>query len=166
MMWLLLSTENETDKIHFLVLFPLMTSLINSDTRIKVSSVLNRDNANFGKQYLVDGNEETCWNSEQGLPQHILIDFPNSVSISSVAITFQGGFAGKKCVLVGSIENSPNDYNIEVSTVYPEDISSKQIFTFDPTEGLKRLKIVFEESTDFYGRVTVYTLDVIGKNIV
>lgn len=69
-------------------------------------------------------------------------------------------------MLVGSIENSPNDYNVEVSTVYPEDISSKQIFTFDPTEGLKRLKIVFEESTDFYGRITVYTLDVIGRSIV
>lgn len=80
-----------------------------------------------------------------------------------MAITFQGGFAGKKCLLLGSLGSSPNDYNVEISTLYPEDISSKQIFTFDPTEELKRLKIIFEESTDFYGRITVYTLDVFGK---
>ncbi|KAI9276593.1 galactose-binding domain-like protein [Sporodiniella umbellata] len=140
-----------------------MTSLINSDTRIKVSSVLNRDAVNFGKQFLVDGNEETCWNSEQGLPQNILIDFPSAVSVSSISITFQGGFAGKKCVFLGSVQNTPNDYKVEIGTVYPEDTSSKQVFSFTPTEELKRLKIVFEESTDFYGRITVYTLDVLGQ---
>lgn len=28
---------------------------------------------------------------------------------------------------------------------------------------VKRLKIVFSESTDFYGRITVYCLDIVGK---
>ncbi|ORE10269.1 galactose-binding like protein [Rhizopus microsporus var. microsporus] len=142
-----------------------MTSLINPDTRIKVSSVLNRDTVNFGKQHLIDGNEETCWNSEQGLPQHILIDFPSTASVSGIAITFQGGFAGKKCQVLGSLDSSPNDYSVQISTLYPEDISSTQTFTFDPTEGIKRLKIVFEESTDFYGRITVYKLDILGNTI-
>lgn len=31
----------------------------------RVSSVLNRDTKQYGKQYLFDGNEETCWNSGQ-----------------------------------------------------------------------------------------------------
>uniref|UniRef100_A0A8U7NF03 Nuclear receptor 2C2 associated protein n=1 Tax=Corvus moneduloides TaxID=1196302 RepID=A0A8U7NF03_CORMO len=32
-----------------------------------VSSVLNRDVKQFGKQHLFDGSEETCWNSDQHL---------------------------------------------------------------------------------------------------
>jgi hypothetical protein len=30
----------------------------------RVSSVLNKDNKNYGKKNLIDGTEETCWNSE------------------------------------------------------------------------------------------------------
>lgn len=33
--------------------------------QIRVSSVLNRDTTNYGKQNLIDGQVETCWNSEQ-----------------------------------------------------------------------------------------------------
>ncbi|KAI8993373.1 galactose-binding domain-like protein [Pilobolus umbonatus] len=142
-----------------------MPSLITPDTRIKVSSVLNRDNSNYGKQNLIDGTEETCWNSEQGLPQHILLDFPELVSVESISLTFQGGFVGKKCVVIGSLKESPNDYNVNLSTFYPEDINSTQLFPIPPTQPLKRVKIVFEESTDFYGRITLYKLDVHGHII-
>jgi len=31
----------------------------------RVSSVLNRDTRQFGKQFLIDGQDDTCWNSEQ-----------------------------------------------------------------------------------------------------
>ena len=31
----------------------------------RVSSVLNRDTKQFGKSHLFDGDEETCWNSDQ-----------------------------------------------------------------------------------------------------
>ena len=31
----------------------------------RVSSVLNRDVKQFGKKYMFDSNEETCWNSDQ-----------------------------------------------------------------------------------------------------
>jgi len=30
-----------------------------------VSSVLNRDTKQFGKKYLLDGEDDTCWNSDQ-----------------------------------------------------------------------------------------------------
>ena len=32
---------------------------------VKVSSTLNRDTKQFGKKFLFDGREETCWNSDQ-----------------------------------------------------------------------------------------------------
>lgn len=135
-----------------------MTSLINR--YIRVSSVLNRDNNNYGKQHLIDGSDETCWNSEQGLPQHILLDFAQEVEVSKISLTFQGGFVGKKCVVLGSVKESANDYNIQLGTFYPDDVNSTQVFPVPSTQPLKRMKIIFEESTDFYGRITIYKLDV------
>lgn len=31
----------------------------------RVSSVLNRDNKQFGKKFMFDNQDETCWNSDQ-----------------------------------------------------------------------------------------------------
>ncbi|KAI9319457.1 galactose-binding domain-like protein [Dichotomocladium elegans] len=142
----------------------MITSLITPETRIKVSSVLNRDTASYGKQHLIDGNEETCWNSEQGLPQHIVVDFGDSVSVHQVVLTFQGGFVGKKCYALGSEATTPNNYSIDLGSFYPEDVNSTQTFSFDNTNSrIQRLKIVFEESTDFYGRITIYKMDLLGE---
>lgn len=99
----------------------------------------------------------------QGLPQNILLDFPSPVSVESIVIQFQGGFVGKTCIAVGSKPESPNDYEVEIGKFYPEDINPTQTFNFTPTEGLKRVKIIFEESTDFYGRITIYKLDIVGR---
>ena len=38
----------------------------------RVSSVLNKDTKSYGKQFLCDGKEETCWNSDQVLNFFIL----------------------------------------------------------------------------------------------
>lgn len=32
---------------------------------VKVSSVLNKNNKEFGKKFLLDGNCETCWQSDK-----------------------------------------------------------------------------------------------------
>lgn len=41
-------------------------SLINlNEIKYKVSSVLDQNTKQFGKTFLFDGNEETCWNSDQ-----------------------------------------------------------------------------------------------------
>jgi len=48
-----------------------------SEFSAKVSSVLNKNVKEFGKQFLFDGREDTCWNSDQGCPQTILISFQN-----------------------------------------------------------------------------------------
>ena len=33
--------------------------------KISVSSVLDRNGKEYGKQFLLDGEEDTCWNSDQ-----------------------------------------------------------------------------------------------------
>lgn len=40
-------------------------SLLTENTRVRVSSVLNRDCSHYGKKYMFDKNEDTCWNSDQ-----------------------------------------------------------------------------------------------------
>lgn len=85
------------------------------------------------------------------------------MSVESIVFQFQGGFVGKNCVAVGSTVSSPNDYSVNIGSFYPEDINPTQTFNFDITEPLKRVKIIFEESTDFYGRITVYKFDILGK---
>lgn len=77
----------------------------------------------YGKKHLFDGTEETCWNSEQGKPQWILIRFGQSVSIKEVNIMFQGGFVGQDCSF-RSLDDKKNV--IESFPFYPTDINYLQ----------------------------------------
>ena len=78
----------------------------------------------FGKKFMFDGNKETCWNSDQGTPQSVLVELPCAAQISCVEISFQGGFASLECVLLGgsSIKNMT-----EIQKVYPADNNSLQV---------------------------------------
>lgn len=78
-------------------------------------------------------------------------------------MTFQGGFVGKKCVAVASLAVSPNNYDQGLGTLYPEDVNSTQSFNVQCSKPVQRLKLVFEESTDFFGRITIYKLDILGR---
>ncbi|KAG1945696.1 nuclear receptor 2C2-associated protein [Pimephales promelas] len=79
-------------------------SLICNNTQSRVSSVLNRDVKQFGKKFMFDSNEETCWNSDQGESQWVAFEFPQPVKVSELILQFQGGFSGKSCKLKGNKE--------------------------------------------------------------
>ncbi|KAK6467441.1 nuclear receptor 2C2-associated protein [Huso huso] len=159
-------------------------SLICSETVSRVSSVLNRDVKQFGKKHMFDSNEETCWNSDQGATQWVLLEFPQEVRVSEVRVQFQGGFTGNTCRIEGC---QKDEAFTKLADFYPEDKNSLQI-SFEiglyqavcssvlslththsfPIHGgalVRRVKIVFENSTDFFGRVIVYTLDVLGDKV-
>ncbi|XP_013389358.1 nuclear receptor 2C2-associated protein [Lingula anatina] len=136
-------------------------SILKSLANYRVSSVLNRDVKQFGKKFLLDGDDETCWNSDQGSPQWVLLEFSKQVVIEELHIQFQGGFAGKEChVEVASIKS---DEFTELTKIFPEDSNKLQVFTLTPAPPVSKLRIVFTSSTDFYGRITIYKLDVIGR---
>ncbi|KZT27675.1 galactose-binding like protein [Neolentinus lepideus HHB14362 ss-1] len=148
-----------------------MQSLITAETKIKVSSTLDKS---VGRKYLTDGNPDTCWTSQQGLPQYVQLTFPAPVIPKRIILTFQGGFVGRKCAIeIIATQDDGNRSSKEWQTlcrVYPEDVNRQQLFELkpeDPALGDKRveiLKIVFEESSDFFGRITVYDLQVQGWN--
>lgn len=124
-----------------------------SSFNAKVSSVLNKNVKEFGKKYLFDGREDTCWNSDQGSPQFVQILFEEKKAIGKLEIQFQGGFVGTQChVLVN------DDTKVEF---FPEDTNKLQTFELNVQE-CTNLKIVFGQSTDFFGRITIYQLRLIA----
>ncbi|XP_061330582.1 nuclear receptor 2C2-associated protein isoform X1 [Pezoporus flaviventris] len=144
--------------------------LICSDTATRVSSVLNRDVKHFGKKHMFDASEETCWNSDQsswchscpqGTCQWVTLDFPGSVKISQLHIQFQGGFSSQLCTLEGCKAGEELE---RISTLYPKDSNAMQRFQVEETV-LDKLKITFENSTDFFGRIVVYHLGVLGERL-
>ncbi|XP_071964412.1 nuclear receptor 2C2-associated protein-like [Antedon mediterranea] len=135
-------------------------SLITQDLKARVSSVLNRDTKQFGKKFMFDGNDETCWNSDEGSPQWVKLDFPSAVCISSICVQFQGGFVGKVCTLEGQLTGT-EEFQL-LTECYPEDSNALQKFAVDAFKTVQRVKITFKESTDFFGRVTIYKLDILG----
>ncbi|XP_008405463.1 nuclear receptor 2C2-associated protein [Poecilia reticulata] len=136
------------------------SQLICSETQSRVSSVLNRDVKQFGKKFMFDCNEETCWNSDQGDRQWVLLEFPQSVKVSEVKLQFQGGFSAKACRL----EGCRKDGNFTgLSQFYPEDNNCLQSFPIKEAPTVDKVKILFENSTDFFGRIIVYSLDIMGE---
>ncbi|KFP64807.1 Nuclear receptor 2C2-associated protein, partial [Cariama cristata] len=125
----------------------------------RVSSVLRRDVKQFGKKHMFDASEETCWNSDQW----VTLDFPRTVKVSQLHIQFQGGFSSRLCTLEGC---RAGEELVKISDLYPEDINAMQIsfaaFQVEETV-LDKLKITFENGTDFFGRIVVYHLGVLGE---
>jgi len=129
-----------------------MEDLLHSCTfSAKVSSVLNKNVREYGKKFLTDLKEDTCWNSDQGSPQFIYLTFDQHVRISRVQIQFQGGFVGTDCHFLINDETKED--------FFPEDSSKLQTFSLKADKcKIKTFKIVFGGSTDFFGRITIYHL--------
>ena len=128
------------------------------DFEVKVSSVLNRQVVEYGKMFMFDGREDTCWNSDQGTPQWIKITFDRELDISELQFMFQGGFAGKTCWV--EVAKEGQDFE-KLQDIYPEDVNKLQ--SFPMSTQAKAFKVVFADSTDFFGRITVYQMKLIAK---
>ena len=64
-----------------------------------VTSVLMKNHREYGKKHLYDGKPETCWNSDQGLPQHVIAKFEQPQQIRQIVMISQGGFCPREVVL-------------------------------------------------------------------
>uniref|UniRef100_A0A8C0KH49 Nuclear receptor 2C2-associated protein n=1 Tax=Canis lupus dingo TaxID=286419 RepID=A0A8C0KH49_CANLU len=133
-------------------------SLVCPETVSRVSSVLNRNARQFGKKHLFDQNEETCWNSDQGPSQWVTLEFPQRIRVSQLQIQFQGGFSSRR----GHLEGSQGSEALnKIVDFYPEDNNSLQISSAE----VDQLKVTFEDTTDFFGRVVIYHLRVLGERV-
>lgn len=138
-----------------------MSNLPDYISRCVVSSVLNRDVKQYGKANLFDNNPESCWNSDSGSPQWILIGLNSRARISDVVLQFQGGFAALEVEL--QMWNEETKDTKECHTFYPANANSAQSFVLSNREGqdlaaYSNCCIVFKKSSDFFGRIIVYKL--------
>jgi hypothetical protein len=97
----------------------------------------------------------------QGLPQYIQLVFPSPVIPGRISLTFQGGFVGTAC-LVNTRSQDATTWQ-ELTRIYPEDVNRAQVFDLTLGEPVKTIKLIFEESSDFFGRITVYNLMIEGQ---
>ncbi|KAJ2821320.1 hypothetical protein FBU31_004944, partial [Coemansia sp. 'formosensis'] len=126
----------------------------------RVSSVYDR----HGKKHLFDKKPETCWNSAQGTPQHIDVQFKVPVKLTAIRIQFQGGFAGKATNLFDLSQPSQ-----PLCPLHPKDNNSVQVLLLPESlhdTARSHVRIQFLSSTDFYGRIVVYALDFLGHAAV
>jgi hypothetical protein len=96
----------------------------------------------------------------QGSPQYIQLSFSSPVLPRRISLTFQGGFVGIRCSL--NVQSLGADGWASATRIYPEDVNRKQTFDIDIPDPVLGLKLVFEESSDFFGRITVYDLSIDG----
>lgn len=136
-----------------------MGDLKNMISAVKVSSVLNRDVKQYGKKHLMDGDGDTCWNSEQGSPQWIQIAFesPQKGKAIQLLMQFQGGFCGKDC----QAELFCDGKSQCTYPFYPKDTNSEQTFMIDIStcQSFDRIRLLFKGSTDLFGRIIVYNME-------
>ncbi|XP_022223930.1 nuclear receptor 2C2-associated protein-like isoform X3 [Drosophila obscura] len=127
-----------------------------------VSSVLNKDVKQYGKQYMFDLNDDTSWSSDEGTPQWIIVTLDEPQNVSGLCLQFQGGFSGQQ--LTALVYSREGDLTCQES-FYPEDINSPQQFHFKDaslTKSCSKIKFLFESSSDLFGRIIVYNLQVLS----
>lgn len=106
----------------------------------------------------------------QGLPQHINITFSQPIaainlSTARLRIKFQGGFVGSEMRFNISDASGQSVYT---NTFYPNDVNDLQTFLLSTegsssVENVKKIQIIFDKSSDFFGRVIIYHLEMFAE---
>ena len=133
---------------------------------VRVSSTLDKSTP---RKSLVDRDSGTCWTSTQGLPQWVQLGFAAETPVQpkQLVLTFQGGFAATRVAVYTARDLSRDPEWTLRKYVYPEDVNRKQQFDLaqgeaETDQAIAQIKLVFEQSSDFFGRITIYDLDIHG----
>jgi hypothetical protein len=116
-----------------------------------VSSVFGKDHKTFGKKHLFDGREDTCWNSDQGLPQHVTVKFEQPQRIRAVRYVSQGGFCPRELVI--------HIDGVERARAEMLDSNKEEVVEVEG-EG-EVVKVEFVKSSDLFGRIVMYKFEVL-----
>lgn len=110
-------------------------------------------------------NPTSCWNSE-GSPtgkqsSQYTLDFGRLVEPTELRIQYQAGFVGEELQVFWQ-DGSTWKPLIDVEVDDDHDIQTFSLIEAKSDIRTRALKLVFDECTDFYGRVTVYQLQIWG----
>jgi hypothetical protein len=114
-------------------------------------------------------NSSSCWNSEGTAEQKgrdegcwFIVDFGRTVQPDEIRIQFQAGFCAETCSVY--VKNDNEEWIIADDTLEFNNVHELQTRSLQ-AEALtaKAIKLAFDDATDFYGRVTIYRLEVWGR---
>ncbi|XP_067629537.1 nuclear receptor 2C2-associated protein [Eurosta solidaginis] len=137
-----------------------MNLLEKVEFKCSVSSVQGKDSNQYGKHHMFDSVEDTSWNSSEGTAQWVKLHFDVPQKVSGFLVQFQGGFAAKSILV--HIETLDGKLILD-EAFYPEDVNSTQTFYLKKHVNNKeamKVKFFFPSSTDFYGRIILYRLEI------
>lgn len=150
-----------------------LTSLRCHIKSLKVSSVLQGNTADYGKSHLISSDSSTCWQSESSSnssgetkPQTIGIEFTHPMHIQHIVLQFQGGFT-PRLMHVTVAKQSPTEAGAVKPAYEPllsvEPLDSNEVQRWHcEAECVIGLRFKLENSSDFFGRIICYSLDVQG----
>jgi hypothetical protein len=137
--------------------------LTGPNTKIKARTVLNKA-AEFAARNVFDGKPDTCYNSDQGTPQYLLLDLEKSVAVDKIEVMFQGGFVGQDVAIeLGSSIDDLTVIGVWETIKYNNEQQSISLSRGEVNG--RYLKLNIPRTTDFYGRVTIYSLAVYGEYV-
>jgi hypothetical protein len=126
--------------------------------------VLQRNGKLYGAQNALQDSDLNCWNSDQGEQQFFVLKFGRRVRVACVALQFQAGFSSEIIRLYVLSPTSSNDWT-EVEELEPNDTLELQTFELEQQVECNDLRLDFEHFKDFYGRITLYRVQVWGYEI-
>ncbi len=135
----------------------------------RASSVLQKNSKLYGPMNAIDfENSTTCWSSNGSpagkQPSHYIVDFGRLVEPSELRVQYQAGFIGEDLNIFW--QNGGSWKHL----AYQEVGDNHNLQTFSLVDGHPRVrttsvKLVFDECTDFYGRVTLYQVQIWGFEV-
>lgn len=82
-----------------------------------------------------------------------------------LAVHFQGGFCGAADTVV-EVPQGEGSNGWQTALSWPlEDVGTPQTFHLPEPLTVTSLRLTFPSSTDFFGRIIMYKLDVLGKKL-
>jgi hypothetical protein len=138
----------------------------------RASSVLQKNAKVYGPAHALDTeNSSSCWNSEgnQGDTHWLSIDFGGrTVCIQQIKVQFQAGFVAES----GLMQVLPTDGSGKWETAQELEFEDTYELQTEATTETNvnghtttAVRFVFQDFTDFYGRVTIYRLEIWGKEV-
>jgi hypothetical protein len=140
----------------------------------RASSVWKHDARKFGPLNALDSQTDEAWKSAPSEDNDPLayyeVHFQQSVCPREIRVQFQGGFVGMDCVVYQKRQKDDDNGWEEFEELFVDPIDSNEVQTFpvemdadeQNNEAISALRIEFGRSTDFYGRIVVYSLEVWG----
>lgn len=133
---------------------------------LSVSSVCESDEEQFGGHHMLSpADDGFCWNSDKGSPQSMSIYFQQAAIVRSAHITFQGGYVGQDITIKVKRANQQSEWLTLRERIFVDDTNEEQcinIQSSDDSSPITAFQLLFMDSTDMFGRISVYHLRVEG----